>query len=244
MFKVLIVVGCLFSATHPVVFAGPAPFDRYQIILDRQPFMKEKLPEPAPGPVKAVAPAEVTFARSFRICMMVEPEGEPVVVGIVDERTGKNYLFHAGETVDDVTMIEADYEAGEAVFSSGGVMARVSLANHQNQKSPVAVASTISSVTPVSSALPSVNPGMPRDKKVDPNEADDVNSLRTAGSSTKKFDLRDRNSRTGRENSRRPESPSFRRSQADERIPGSHRRETPDERLVKPAPGNRYDIDS
>ena len=100
------------TATANVRAAANVPdFDRYQIILVRQPFGVE-LPPPAAAASNAV-PAD-SAARNLKMTALVRDDWGHYQVGITDNRTKKNYMIPAGGQEDNIAVVEADYD-GERV---------------------------------------------------------------------------------------------------------------------------------
>jgi hypothetical protein len=81
-------------------------FDRYRIILVRQPFGLE-LPPPAPASSNAAA---VVFARAIRLTGLVRDEGGTLRVGFTDTSVKKDYLLPVGGVEDGIEVIAAEYE--------------------------------------------------------------------------------------------------------------------------------------
>lgn len=110
---VLIAVLCGESA------AAADGFERYQVILTRQPFgaasEEQAVTAPAPAPPPWVA------SRQFTLCALME-SSMGLRVGLLDHRVTppRDYYLAVGQIVDDVELLDADYEAEAARVRVGG----------------------------------------------------------------------------------------------------------------------------
>ena len=131
--KKFVVVLALFPAC--ALFAEKQPFERYQSILDRQPFG-----QPPPGFDPSVPPSEVSRGQgkdavqvsqeqaalqkavSFSV-INVEPDGT-VMVGFTDktnDKSPRHYYLGVGETRDGWSVVSADSEARTMTVSKDSV---------------------------------------------------------------------------------------------------------------------------
>jgi len=90
--------------------ANDAGFERYQLILTKQPFGQE----PPEADMIQVS-ASQSFARNLRLSMLFEGSDGTTRAGIVDNSTKKSYILRIGEPQDGFEMIEADIKASEAM---------------------------------------------------------------------------------------------------------------------------------
>jgi hypothetical protein len=90
-------------------------FDRYKLIIDRQPFGQEPIDADAPQ----IVPAAQSFARNLRLSMLFEGPDGSVRVGIVDNGSKKSYILSVGEAQDELELVEADLQSSEAMLRKG-----------------------------------------------------------------------------------------------------------------------------
>lgn len=91
--------------------ANDEGFQRYQLILSRQPFGQDP-----PEADMIQVPASQSFARNLRLSMLFEGMDGSVRAGIVDNSTRKSYILAIGEPQDGLEMVEADIKASEAMI--------------------------------------------------------------------------------------------------------------------------------
>lgn len=109
--------------------AAPPGFERYQVILDRKPFGEPPPPEAA---TKPLLPSE-SFARTLRLCALLEVEDGGIRVGIVDQQTQQSFFLSEGEVVEGIELVSADYDNEEAVLRKGSEMAVIKLQSGEIQ---------------------------------------------------------------------------------------------------------------
>jgi len=111
---VLVVVARSVSlATTTTDAPSPAPpFDRYGIILDRKPFGEETLPVAALE--KPVLPPGQSFTAKFKMTAVTRTSAGLIQVGLVDLKSNCGYLMGIGDSIEGVTVIEADYTTERA----------------------------------------------------------------------------------------------------------------------------------
>ncbi len=99
--------------------AAPSyPFDRYQVILDRQPFGEAA----APASDTASAPtADMLFARTLRLCALIELADGTVRAGIVDTQTKSTFYLRPGESEEGLDLLSVDLEDEVATVRKGGL---------------------------------------------------------------------------------------------------------------------------
>ena len=98
--------------------AGAEGFERYQLILDKQPFGQE----PPEADVVQV-PASQSFARNLRLSMLFQGMDGTTRAGVVDNSTKKNYILRIGEPQDGLEVVEADIKSSEAMLRKGNEVA-------------------------------------------------------------------------------------------------------------------------
>ena len=123
-----ILVLLIVLATAPIASAAlqQYTFQRYQAILERQPFgevKRDTRPTPPPGPV---APP---FTKDITMCAITEDDSG-IQVGFVNVavRPPKNYLLYVGETEDEFTLVRADYTRETALLKKGDKEQWISMA--------------------------------------------------------------------------------------------------------------------
>lgn len=98
-------------------------FQRYQMILEKQPFGQDP-----PGMDVVQIPITQSFARTLRLSMMFEgPEGD-IRVGITDVEKKKDYVLRMGQEVDGLELVDADLGASEAMVRRDNEVALFKLA--------------------------------------------------------------------------------------------------------------------
>ena len=123
-----VLLACLAVAANAY---GTYTFDRYRVILDRKPFGDAPPPEAAPAPPPP-APGE-SFAKMIRMSAIVEKDDGSIKVGIVDQKTKRDYMLEVGEIIEGIELISADYEDEEAVLRKGSEMAVIKLTSGEIQ---------------------------------------------------------------------------------------------------------------
>lgn len=122
-------------------------FDRYQVILNRKPF---GVPAP-PAPVQQapVNPAVVpSFARNFRLSMIIREDNGELKVGIVNLADNSGMSLLVGDIENGIELVSADYDAEEAVLRRGAETALIKLSG--------AEAASIPNSTPSAPSRPQV----------------------------------------------------------------------------------------
>ena len=100
-------------------------FDRYQSILDRQPFGEIKA-DVAPTPTGPVAPP---FTKDIKMCAILEDDSG-IQVGFVNVaiKPPKSYFLYVGDSEDEITLVRADYAREMALLEKGGDEQWISMA--------------------------------------------------------------------------------------------------------------------
>jgi len=106
----------LFSAS--LCLASNEGFERYQLILDKQPFGQD----PPEAEIVQV-PASQSFARNLRLSMLFEGMDGTTRAGVVDNTTKKSYILRIGEPQDGLEVVEADIKSSEAMLRKGNEVA-------------------------------------------------------------------------------------------------------------------------
>lgn len=92
-------------------------FERYQVILDRQPFGEIKAPTGPPGGGIPVVPP---FVKDIKMCAITEDE-DGIQVGFVNvaQKPPKSYYLRIGESEDSIVLVDADYGREVALLRKG-----------------------------------------------------------------------------------------------------------------------------
>lgn len=115
----------LLLAVTTTAWADQPSFDRYRVIIERQPFGSLAPPsEPVAPPAD-----QVSFAQGLRLSMIIEPDDGPKKIGFVDGRSNKSYTLAEGESEDGIEIVSADFENEEAVLRQGSEMALIKLSS-------------------------------------------------------------------------------------------------------------------
>ncbi|MFT5241491.1 MAG: hypothetical protein ACI9OU_002480 [Candidatus Promineifilaceae bacterium] len=124
MIAVCVVFGAALCVTDAVATRGS--YDRYQPIVDREPFGALPVTPVATGPVVVVPPEpqfdadnppKGAFIETLRICAMTETDFG-LRVGIVDIKTKPQtvYFLYPGEAENGIKVVEADYANERALL--------------------------------------------------------------------------------------------------------------------------------
>jgi hypothetical protein len=121
--------GILLLGVIAVAAVADTPdFSKYQVILDRKPFGVA----PPPEVVAPVYTAENSFAKTLRMCALLEDDNG-IRIGLVDQATSKNFFLSVGQTEEGVELVSANYEDEEAVIRKGAEMAVIKLQSGEIQ---------------------------------------------------------------------------------------------------------------
>lgn len=113
--------------------ASEAGFGRYAVILDRRPFgVVQASSTNGPFGSGAIAPPD-SFIKDLRMCAVTESDEGELRVGIVDVKQNKGYLFRVGETIDGITLVDADFQDGIALLRKGNEEYPVSMKGDAGQ---------------------------------------------------------------------------------------------------------------
>ena len=95
-----------------------AAFDRYEVILNRNPFGRvAQHAEPALTKQSVKPPKP---AKQWRLSMMWEDNDGNVQVGIVDKRSGRGYTLGLGQRGEGIELVSADYQREQAEIRMDG----------------------------------------------------------------------------------------------------------------------------
>ncbi len=103
------------AETTPATAPEASGFDRYQVILDRQPFGSAADAGAETG--AAVTAAAESFARTMRLCSLARIGDGPVRAGLVDTRNGRTLALElGGDAVEGIRLTDANLETWEATL--------------------------------------------------------------------------------------------------------------------------------
>ena len=108
--------------------ADTPDFSKYQVILDRKPFGVA----PPPEVVEQVFTPENSFAKTLRMCALLEDDNG-IRIGLIDQSNNKNFFLSVGQTEEGVELVSANYEDEEAVIRKGAEMAVIKLQSGEIQ---------------------------------------------------------------------------------------------------------------
>lgn len=129
--------GLLTSVAFTANAANLPDFNRYQVILDRKPFGEVK---PASGTLAGAAGADSVLAQDLQLCAIID-DGKQIRVGLLDKRDSRTFYVGLGETVDQIELIDVDYDAEEAVLSKQGKTILLKLRPSQGEEETAATGS-------------------------------------------------------------------------------------------------------
>ena len=127
MKKNLVIVFLWMLATLPGLADAP-DFSKYQVILDRKPFGVA----PPPEVVAPVFQPENSFAKSLRMCALLEDDNG-LRIGLIDQSNNKNFFVSVGQTEEGIELVSASYDGEEAVIRKGAEMAVIKLQSGEIQ---------------------------------------------------------------------------------------------------------------
>jgi hypothetical protein len=114
----LVLLALALSAAYGGTATSTESFDRYQVILDRQPF---GVPPQSQVPVVQQAPkVQPAFVKEIRLCGITYSKGSGLRVGITDDKTKKSYYLRIGEEEDGILVLDADLEEESVVIRKDG----------------------------------------------------------------------------------------------------------------------------
>jgi hypothetical protein len=124
-------------------------FDRYQPILERQPFGEVRPDPAASAPAKPTGPVAPPFTKDLKMCAITEDD-TGIQVGFVNVamKPPKSYLLRIGEMEDFIELIDADYEEEMALLRKGEEEHYISMDGSSGPGTTSAGASTPSSSAP------------------------------------------------------------------------------------------------
>jgi hypothetical protein len=127
--QLTILTSVLLAGLGPSAFAVETGFEKYQVILDRNPFGEAPdLSDQAAAPAPTISLAE-SFARSLKMTAILEPDNQPRKVGLVDTATNDSYFLAEGEIDPNsgVELVSADFEQETALLRKGDEMVELRL---------------------------------------------------------------------------------------------------------------------
>jgi hypothetical protein len=115
---------CAAGVSLQALVASAADFSRYQFIVDRKPFG-----EPSAAVVRGdpnnpnsrLTPGGLpanSWITELRMCAITE-SGSGLRVGIENTKSAKSYLFSVGDTLDEITLVDADFAEECALLRKG-----------------------------------------------------------------------------------------------------------------------------
>jgi len=119
----------LLASAAAAALPSVRPFSDYQVILDRAPFGAAPSADDA-AEAERVVPIQESFAAQMTLSGIFEAKGDSalVEVAITDRRDNTYFTLKIGETSDaGVTLLEADYEAEEAMLKKGAEVVVLSM---------------------------------------------------------------------------------------------------------------------
>ena len=122
------VIVFLWTAAILPGLADTPDFSKYQVILDRKPFGVA----PPPEETAPVITAENSFAKTIRMCALLEDDNG-IRIGLIDQSNNKNFFLSIGQTEEGVELVSASYEDEEAVIRRGAEMAVIKLQSGEIQ---------------------------------------------------------------------------------------------------------------
>ncbi len=106
-----VILACGFAVAAEAVVQ---PFSRYEVILRRRPFGEPPPPVMPDAAGQSIKPPPPPAAREWRLCSLTRSEKRGITVGLVNIRTQASHLIKPGEKVDDIEVVEVDFD-GESV---------------------------------------------------------------------------------------------------------------------------------
>ena len=113
------------AAAAPLGHGKVPGFDRYKLIIERQPF--GVVPPPATSQAPKTVSAADSFAKNLRITALLEVDDSGLKVGFVDNKSKKDYLMEVGDSEDGIEVVSANYENQEVVLRKDAEMVIVKL---------------------------------------------------------------------------------------------------------------------
>jgi len=121
-------------------------WDRYQVILEREPFGRAPKPgdpgtEVDAGPVvdEPVVPEGPTLAETVRLSVVTRYGGTPAA-GFTDTTTGRSFYLFEGQSVEEFTLVSVEASSGAATLRKGAQEERLVLGGMGAAAGPVASA--------------------------------------------------------------------------------------------------------
>lgn len=118
-------LGCILAAQGAVT----TEFNRYQVILDRNPF-GEVAPLAVTGTTSSLTISE-TFTKDYEMKAIID-DGEKLQVGVLNKKTNKHIYVNVGQELDGLQLVSVNYEKEEAVMKMGAETAIIKLHPDKN----------------------------------------------------------------------------------------------------------------
>ena len=122
--KTLITAGCVVLVVAGIAEAvKTAGFERYQVILQRQPFGEPPPPEIKQDVVPDTLhrPTPVSFTKDLRLCAIVDSAfGIRIGFLSIAKKSQKSYYLRPGESEDGIEVVRADYARQRVLLRQGG----------------------------------------------------------------------------------------------------------------------------
>lgn len=93
-------------------------FERYQPILDREPFGAPAA-APEPAPITPAGPPPESFVPTIQLNAIVETSGG-LRVGFTHLKSNRNFFLAVGDSDDGYEVLDADYESEKALIRKDG----------------------------------------------------------------------------------------------------------------------------
>ncbi len=119
-------------------------FERYRVILERQPF-GEIVPDES-ADFNAVSAANDSLTRELEMRAIIDDGDNLLRVGFLDKQSNKTFYLAIGETNENYELLSVDYDSEEAVLRRGTESSLFTLKPNQNQSpaTPTALAAASS----------------------------------------------------------------------------------------------------
>ena len=128
MKRTIILTTVLLAMAGPALAVGTG-FEKYQIILDRNPFGEAPVFNAGDAQERPTISLADSFAKTLKMTAILEPEDRPRRVGLVDTATNDSYFLAEGEidANSGVELVSADFEMETALLRKGEEMVELKL---------------------------------------------------------------------------------------------------------------------
>ena len=126
--------GLFFSLSAGLYAKNDASFDRYKIILEKQPFGKEPIDS---GPAPTPTPSGPSWVEDYSLTMLTENEDGSISIGLWNKKTQTSIILGVGDADKDegIELVSADYEKSEVELKKGEEVKKLSA----NSSSPPSI---------------------------------------------------------------------------------------------------------